>query len=201
MFTPFSIPFWMRVAGSWSFHLWLTCTFACVCMCVCLCPPVCPLPMLRPRLLPRAPVHSTFYHPYAGLPVLLLCVLAAVHPNMALLPTGITSVRSASTRSRATVWPWGTTRHSRRRKLPRPGWLMLPGDHLARLSGCSVSELILWEGFSMSRANMNLLVFLCVFFPTQHDIERSVWKEEKRHVGPWTVSTGWAEALFPLLFL
>lgn len=65
-------------------------------------------------------VHSAFCHPYAGLPVLLLCVLAAVHPNMALLPTGITTVRSASMRSRATVWPWEMTRHSHRRKFLGP---------------------------------------------------------------------------------
>lgn len=61
-----------------------------------------------------------FCHPCAGLPtfpvLLLLCVPAPAHPNMALLPTGITSVRSASMRSRAIASPWETTRHSHRRK-------------------------------------------------------------------------------------
>lgn len=91
----------------------------CVCMCVSFSSVRCPSSVLG--CCPVRSVHSAFCHPYAGLPVLLLCVLAAVHPNMALLPTGITSVRSASTRSRATVWPWGTTRHSHRRKLPGLG--------------------------------------------------------------------------------
>lgn len=64
-----------------------------------------------------------------------VCALPAVHPNMALLPTGITSVRSASTISRGTVWPWGTTRHSHRRKFHGRSGRPPADDHLARLLG------------------------------------------------------------------
>lgn len=178
----------MRVAGSWSFQLWLTCTSACVYVCVF-------------RLFAaHAPssvvamfsVHSTFCHLFAGLPVLLLCVLAAVHPNMALLPTGITSVRSASTRSRATVWPWGTTRHSHRRKLPGPGGWTLPGGHLRDYQAVVSLDFILWKAVSVTEASVNL--FVSFTLSMQHDIKRAVWKEEKWHVGPWTVSTVWAVA-------
>lgn len=128
-----------------------------------------------------------FCHLCAGLPVLLLCVLAAVHPNMALLPTGTTSVRSASTRSRGTVWPWGTTRHSHRRKLQGPSSRPSPDDHLASLSGCFLCGLHSVETFN-HRSQHELVVSL---FFVQHDIKRAVWKEEKWHVGLWTVSTVW----------
>lgn len=92
-----------------------------LCLCVRVCRCVC-LPMPGPWLL----LHSLHIPVlFSGLPVLLLlCVLGAVHPNMALLLTGITSVRSASTRSRATAWPWGTIPHNHRRKLTRPGLMV-----------------------------------------------------------------------------
>lgn len=47
---------------------------------------------------------------------LCCCVLGPVHPNMAFLPTGITSAKSASTRSRATTSPWEMILHNLRRK-------------------------------------------------------------------------------------
>lgn len=106
--------------GSWIISIsTVTNLYLCLCVsCVCLCvhPSVSPPPACALSLV------LAFCRPCAGLPVLLLllCVLAAVHQNMALLPTGITSARSALTRSRATVWPWGTTRLSRRRKFQLP---------------------------------------------------------------------------------
>lgn len=53
---------------------------------------------------------------FCALSRLYYCVLGPVHPNMAFLPTGITSAKSASMRSKATVLPWVMTLHNLRRK-------------------------------------------------------------------------------------
>lgn len=45
-----------------------------------------------------------------------VCYDGPVHPSMAFLLTGITSVRSVSQRSRGRMSPWVTTLHSPRRK-------------------------------------------------------------------------------------
>lgn len=113
-------PVGMRVAESFlnQFRQWLTSPLLVCVVCVSILPSVHRLPAVCPWFL-----HSAAGLPALLLLLLLLCVLAAVHQNMALLPTGITSARSALMRSRATVWPWATTRLSRRRKFQLP-----PGD-------------------------------------------------------------------------
>lgn len=91
-------------------------------------------------------------------------------------------------RFRATVWPWGMTRHSHRRKLPGLGGRILAGDHHQIASLFS-----LWtysvEGSFNHKSKLELHCYcLFIFFFMQHDIKRSVWKEEEWHVGLWTVS-------------
>lgn len=163
--SPISVSVWMRVAG-WPFQLSLTCT------CVWLCVSAARAPS---SVVAVFAVYSAFCHLYAGLPVLLLGVLAAVHPNMALLPTGITSVRSASTRSRATVWPWGKTQHSNRRKLPGPGGWTPPDDHLVRISGCFHSTSLWGKSFQSQEPTwtwLSLSLFFCAAWYQRSSLKR-----------------------------
>lgn len=202
MFTPFSIPPWMRVAGSWSFHLWLTCTFACVCMCVCICvlPSVhCPCSVLGCCRVPPFTLRST-----TRTPVCLCCYCVCWLQF-------------------TQIWPYCRQVSLLWEVLQRdPGQQCDPGGRPGTAADVSYPGLGGWcylaiilrdyqavqslnsfcgKDFQCQEQIWTCLSFYVFFFPTQHDIERSVWKEEKRHVGPWTVSTGWAEALFPLLFL
>lgn len=63
-----------------------------------------------------------------------VCYDGPVHPSMAFLLTGITSVRSVSQRSRGRMLPWVTTLHNPRRKY-RPV-ISLGGDPGLLFSSC-----------------------------------------------------------------
>lgn len=128
-------------------------------------------------------IHSAFYHLYAGLPVLLLYVLAAVHPNMALLLTGITTVRSASTRSRETACPWGMTRHNLQRKLPNLRVWILTGDPLSDFWALLYLNVIILNKILWT--NMNFVSLSCSLI-SKDQFEKK--KNDMLDSEPWVLS-------------
>lgn len=167
----FSLTEWMNPDH---FQLWLTCTSACVC-------PSVYLPMLGPWLLLCA---SFTLHSTTCMPVCLCCYcMAAVHPNMALLLTGITTVRSASTRSRETACPWGMTHHNQQRKLPNLRVWLLAGDALSDFWALFYLNAILF--YEIMWTSMNFVSLTCSLI-SKDQFEKK--KNDMLDSEPWVLS-------------
>lgn len=165
----------MRVAGSWPFQLWLTCTSACVCVLLSVC---CPSSVLGCCHVLR----SLFILPPVP-PVCLCCYCVCWLQFTQIWPY----CRQVSLLWEVLQWDpgqhcdpggWSDTATDVSFQVLVSWW---PPDYQA----VSQSGLYSVEGNSSQRSQNELA---CLFF-VQNDIKRSVWKEEKWHVRPRTVST------------
>ncbi len=184
----------MRVAGSWQSmtDLWLIWTSACACVCVCVCVPLsvhcscCVLGCCRVLLFT---LHSA-----TCTPVCLCCYCVCWLQFTQIWPY---------CRQVSLLWevlqrdpgqqcdpggrPGTATDVSYQARVAEHHQMIILRDYIRLFFSL---DLILWKGFSVTGANMNLVVSFISLF-VQHDIKRAVWKEEKWHVGLWTVSTTW----------